>query len=41
MQEFYVTLATTIVAEDKEQAYKEVLKLIKDEKDFSIDIDEA
>lgn len=41
MKEFYVTLAVSISAEDREQAYQEVLKLIKDEKDFAIDIDES
>ena len=40
MKEFYVTLAVSISAEDREQAYQEVLKLIKDEKDFAIDIEE-
>lgn len=41
MAQYYVTLAISVEADNKNDAYNKVVELVKDSKDFAIDIDEA
>jgi len=41
MKQFYVTLDIVIEAEDSDKAFEQVSKLVKDTRDFAIDIVEG